>query len=115
MTIRTLTQVAAGVLAGAVLVGAPAIAVASQDDGAPSTKMDMSQMMSGAHSSDEMTDAMTKMMKDPSMRKQMASMMSEAMSQMPGMGADDSGKGMSGMGGMHGMGAGKDSTGDHKP
>lgn len=115
MAIRAAAQVAAGVLAGAVLVGAPTWAVASQDDADSSSPTDMSQMMPGAQSPDQMMTSMSTMMKDPAMRKQMASMMSEAMGQMPGMGADGSDRGMSGMGRMHGMGGGNASSGALTP
>lgn len=108
MAIRTAAHVAAGFLAGAVLVGVPTWAVASQDG--MDSPTDMSQMMPGAQSSDQMMTSMATMMKDPAMRKQMAAMMSEAMSQMPGMGAAGSDQGMSGMGRMHGMGAGTTSS-----
>ncbi len=115
MAFRTAAQVAAGFLAGAVLVGTPTWAVASRDDVAPSTQKGMPQMMSDGQSHDQMMTSMSKMMKDPAMREEMASMMSEAMGQMPGMGADDSDQGMSGMGRMHGMGAGNASFGAPKP
>ncbi len=106
MAFRTVAQVAAGFLAGAVLVGAPTWAVASQDDEAPST--DMSQMMSD----EKMMTSMSKMMKEPAMREDMASMMSDMMSEMPGMGGDGSDHGMSGM---HGTGTPDASPGDPKP
>lgn len=115
MAIRTAAQVAAGVLAGAVLVGVPTWAVASQDDVDSSTSTDMSQMMSGAQSPDQMMTTMTTMMKDPAMRKEMTSMMSEVMGQMHGMDTDDSDQGMSGMGRMHGMDSGDASSGVSKP
>lgn len=115
MAFRTAAQVAVGVVAAAVLVGVPTWAVASQDDVAPSTQTDMSRMMSGARSPTQMVTSMSTMMKDPAARKQMASMMSEAMGQMSGTGADDSDKGMSGMGRMHGMGADNASSGAPKP
>lgn len=118
MAIRAAVQIAAGVLAGAVLVGVPTWAVASQDSGDFSTRTDRSQMMSGGQSQDEMLKSMSTMMKDPAIRKAMASMMSQAMDQMPmpGMGADGSDKGMSGMGRMQGKGgAGRSSSGAPKP
>lgn len=115
MAIRTVAPVAAGVLAGAVLAGVPAWAVASQDDGASGTQADMSQMMSGSQSTDQMMTSMSKMMKDPALRQAMASMMSEAMGEMPGMDADDSDQGVSGMGRMHGMDPSYASSGATKP
>lgn len=115
MAIRAAAQIAAGVLAGAVLVGVPTWAVASQDDADSSSPTDMSPMMPGAQSRDQMTSSMSTMMKDSAMRKEMASMMSEAMGQMPGMGADGSNQGMRGMGRMHGMGAGNASSGAPRP
>jgi len=95
MVIRTMSQVAAGVVAGALLVGGPAWAVASQDHSDAGSNTDMSQMMSGDQSQRHMMSSMSKMMKDPEMRNEMRSMMADAMSQMSGKGM--SGKGMSGM------------------
>lgn len=92
MATRTVAQVAAGVLAGAVLAGIPTYAMASQDDAAPGKQEDMSQMMSGSGSTDQM---MMKMMKDPAMRKEMTSMMSEVMGEMPGADSDDTSPGAS--------------------
>lgn len=105
MAIRAAVQVTAGFLAGAVMVGFPTWAVASQDDGASKGQADTSQMMSGAQSRDQMMSTMSKMMKDPAMRKDMASMMSEAMGKMSG----------KGMGKMSGMGMGGASSGATQP
>lgn len=116
MAIRTAVQIATGVLAGAVLVGVPTWAMASEDGGVSSTRTDRSQMMSGRQSQDQMMKSMSTMMKDPAVRKGMASMMSQAKGQMPGMGADGSNKGMSGMGRMQDEdGAGKSPSGALKP
>ena len=95
MVIRTMSQVAAGVVAGALLVGGPAWAVASQDHSDAGSNTDMSQMMSGDQSQRHMMSSMPQMMKDPEMRNEMRSMMADAMAQMSGKGM--SGKGMSGM------------------
>lgn len=97
MVIRTMSQVAVGVVVGAVLVGVPAWAVASQDGSDSGPNTNMSQMMSGEQSRRHMMSSMSKMMQDPEMRKEMRSMMVDAMAQMSGM----SGKGMSGMGQMN--------------
>lgn len=99
MVIRTMSQVAAGVVAGAVLVGVPAWAVASQDGSDSATNTNMSQMMSGEQSQRQMMSSMSGMMKDPEMRKEMRSMMADAMAEMPGMsGTAMSGKGQMNMG-----------------
>ena len=76
MAFRSIAQVAAGVVAGAVLVGAPTWAVASQQDDPPDPPSDMSSMMGDSHSK-MMMDEMSAMMKDPEMREQMRSMMSD--------------------------------------
>ncbi len=102
MAIRTAAHVAAGVLAGAVLAGVPTWAVASQDDVDSSTSTDMSQMMSDGQPPDQMMRSMSSMMKDSAMRKEMVSMMSEAMGEMSSMGSDGAHHSKSGMGRMHG-------------
>ncbi len=103
MAIRSLAQVTAGVLAGAALVGIPIWATASQNDSAPSSRSDMSSMMTSKKSQEQMVGSMSKMMEDPKMRKQMRSIMSGAMGDMPGMGDKKSGQGKSGMNQMHQM------------
>lgn len=104
MMIRTMCQVAAGMVAGAVLVGVPAWAVASQDGSDSGANTSMSQKMCGVQSQRHMMSSMSKSMQDPEMRKEMRSMMADSMAQMPGMaGKGMAGKGMSGMG-MSGMG-----------
>ena len=113
MAIRTISQVLAGVVAGAVLVGAPTWAIASQQGGDSASRTHMSQKMSGPQEQDQMMRSMSKMMNEPKMRKEMASMMSDAMAQMSDMRATMSSKGMSGMGQMQGMGKG--STSDPAP
>ena len=80
MAFRSIAQVAVGVVAGAVLVGVPTWAVASQQDDSPGSPSDMSSMMGDSHMQmmmDEMSDEMSAMMKDPEMREQMRSMMSD--------------------------------------
>lgn len=109
MAIRTISQVLAGAVAGAVLVGVPTWAVASQQGGDSVSRTDMSQKMSGPQAQDQMMRSMSKMMNEPKMRKEMASMMSDAMAQMPDMRGKMSSRGMSGMGQMHGMGKGSTS------
>ncbi len=75
MAYSSIAQVAAGMVAGAVLVGVPTWAVASGQDDSPGSPSDMSSMMGDSHS--QMMDAMSTMMKDPEMREQMRSMMSD--------------------------------------
>lgn len=87
MAFRSIAQVAAGVVAGAVLVGVPTSAVASQegdDLGSPSDTTSMmgdsdSQMMDSKSKSKSMSMMMRMMMKDPEMRDQTRSMMSDVM------------------------------------
>ncbi len=115
MAVRTAAQVAAGFLAGAVVVGVPTWAAASQDDVDSDPSSSMSQMMPDSQSHDQMMTSMSSMMKDPAMREGMASMMSEAMGQMSGMGADSSDHGMSGMGRMPGTDQDDAPSGVDKP
>ena len=103
MAIRSLAQVTAGVLAGAALVGIPTWATASQNDTAPPSPSDMSSMMTSKESQEQMVDSMSTMMDDPTMRKQMRSIMSGAMGDMSGMGGMKSGQGKSRMDQMHQM------------
>ncbi len=97
MAIRSLAQVAAGVLAGAALVGIPTWATAGPNDTAPPSRSDMSSMMTSKQSQEQMTESMSKMMDNPKMRKQMRSLMSGAMSDMSGMGDMKPGQGKPGM------------------
>ena len=95
MAFRSIAQVAAGVVAGAVLVGVPTSAVASQegdDLGSPSDTTSMmgdsdSQMMKSKSKS--MSMMMRMMMKDPEMRDQTRSMMSDVMGDMSGSMGED--------------------------
>ena len=98
MAMRTIGQVTAGFVAGALLVGVPSWALAD-DDGKGS---DSSQMMSEADTG-QMMKNMSQIMKDPEIRKEMASMMSEMMAQMPDMSDGENGEGMRGMRGMSDM------------
>jgi len=104
MVVRSMVQVVAGVVAGAVLVGVPTWAVAGQQDDGPSSGSDMTAMMSSPESQDQMMGSMSKMMDDPEMRKQMRSLMSDSMDEMSGMQGEMSGHGKSGMGQMRDMG-----------
>lgn len=106
MAIRSLAQVAAGVLAGAALVGIPTWANAGPNDTAPPSRSDMSSMMTSKQSQKQMTDSMSKMMDNPKMRKQMRSLMSDAMGDMSGMAGKKSAHGGSGMDQMHQMTSG---------
>lgn len=92
MAARSIVQVAAGVVAGAALVGIPTWAVASQPDDASGSRSDMAQMMSSSQSHRHMMDSMSTMMDDPQMREQMRSMMSDAMGEMSDMSDEMSSK-----------------------
>lgn len=109
MTIRRITQITAGVLAGAVIVGVPTWAAASQHDDDARSRSDTATMKSDPQSQRQMMSSMSEMMKDREMRKQMRSMMSETMAEMPGMGDKMSENGRSGTGQMHGTGQGSKS------
>lgn len=83
MALRSVTQVAAGFLAGAVLVGTPTWAFASQSGDNPGSTSDssssMAKTMSDATSQHEMMGMMgmmSKLMVDPQMSKMMHSTMS---------------------------------------
>lgn len=102
MAVRSVVQVLAGAVAGAVLVGVPTWAAASGQNDSPSS--DPSSMMSGANGQRQMMDSMSKMMDDPKLREQMRSMMSDSMGGMKG-------SGTSGMGQMGDMGTGSKSGG----
>lgn len=108
MTVRSIVQVVAGVVAGAVLVGVPTWAAAGQHDDSPSSSSDMTAMMSSPESQHQMMGSMSKMMDDPEMRKQMRSLMSDSMDEMSGMRGGMqggmSGHRESGMGQMRDMG-----------
>jgi len=106
MEIRSVAHVTAGVLAGAALVGIPTWATADPNDTAPPSRSGMSSMMTIEQSQEQMVDSMSKMMDDPTMRKQMRSLMAGAMSDMSGMAGMDGKKsahGNSGMNQMHQM------------
>ena len=97
MVIRSIVQVVAGVVAGAVLVGVPTWAAAGQQDDNPSPSSEMTAMMSRSESQDQMMGSMSKMMDEPEMREQMRSMMSDLMDEMSGMQGEMSGHHKSGM------------------
>lgn len=83
MALRSVTQVAAGFLAGAVLVGTPTWAFASQSGDNPSSSSGTAITMSDTNSQHEMMmSMMSKLMDDP----QMAKMMHTKMGGMGGMG-----------------------------
>ena len=103
MEIRSLAQVTAGVLAGAALVGIPTWATADPNDTAPPSRSGMSSMMTSEQSQEQMVGSMSKMMDDPTMRKQMRSIMSGAMGDMSGMDDKKSAHGNSGMDQLHQM------------
>lgn len=80
MAFRSIAQVAAGVVAGAVLVGVPTWAGASQEGDDLGSPSDTTSMMGDSDS--QMMDSksmMMRMMMNPEMRDQMRSMMSDVM------------------------------------
>lgn len=93
---RTIMAVAAGVVAGATVVGVPALAYAGSDAGGGVSGSDMGSMMEDPAFLQKARTFMSEMMSDPTLQEQMRSMMG-------GMGDD-----MSGMGGM----AGEDDPGN---
>ena len=108
MDMRRFMQVTAGVVAGAALVGVPTWAVAGQNEDEAKSAPDTAMMTSDSQA--QMMDMMSEMMSDPKMRRQMGSMMSDAMGQMPGKGDQMLGERGSGMGQMHGMSDGSKSS-----
>lgn len=104
MAVRSIVQVVAGVVAGAVLVGVPTWAAAGQHDDSPSSSSDMTAMMSSPESQHQLMGSMSKMMDDPEIRKQMRSLMSDSMDEMSEMQGGMSGHRKSGMGQMRDMG-----------
>lgn len=80
MAVRSMVQVAAGVLAGAVLVGVPTWAFASGPGDAPSPKKESHQAAMTS-----MMSMMPMMMDDPKMTAQMRSMMEDAKAKMSDM------------------------------
>jgi hypothetical protein len=93
LTKRTVLAVAAGVVAGATVVGVPAFAYADAGNGPADSRME--SVMDDPAFFDRMKDSMTEMMSDPQMQDQMRTMMEDMSS-------------MGGMGGMHGGGRGGD-------
>ena len=85
MSKRTIVAVAAGVIAGATVVGVPAWAYAGADSATGTNGSQMSSMMDDPAFFDRMKAAMSEMMSDPQMREQMRSMM-EDMGPMSGSG-----------------------------
>jgi hypothetical protein len=99
LTKRTVLAVAAGVVAGATVVGVPAFAYADAGNGVADSHME--SVMDDPEFFDRMKDFMTEMMSDPQMQEQMQDhmrSMMESMEDMPSMG------GMGDMGDMHGGG-----------
>ncbi len=78
---RTVANVAVGMLAGAALVGGPAMAAPDPDP--EHHGHHMNEMMSSRELREEMRRCMSKMMSDSNLRDQMQSMMSAAMGGMP--------------------------------
>ena len=75
MSKRTIVAVAAGVIAGATVVGVPAWAYAGADSATDAAGSQMSSMMDDPAFFDRMKAAMSEMMGDPQMQEQMRSMM----------------------------------------
>lgn len=107
MTVRSIAQVMAAVVAGAVLVGLPAWAFASAPDDRARPSSGLTGVMSSPGSQGQMMGSMSTMMDDSAMREQMRSVMSTSMSRMSGMPSDGmSGCSTSGMGQRRGVGRG---------
>ncbi|TFV79391.1 hypothetical protein E4P39_01755 [Blastococcus sp. CT_GayMR19] len=75
MSKRSIVAVAAGVIAGATVVGVPALAYAGADAGAGPAGSDMGSMMDDPAHIDRMKAFMSERMSDPQMQEQMRSMM----------------------------------------
>jgi len=110
MDMRKFMLVTAGAVAGVALVGVPTWAVAGQNEDDAKSGPDTEMMTSVSQAQTQMMDMMPEMMSDPEMRRQMRSMMSDAMGQMPGMSDQMLGERGSGMGQMHGMSDGSKSS-----
>ncbi len=110
MDMRRFMLVTAGAVAGVALVGVPTWAVAGQNEDDAKSGPDTAMMTSVSQAQTQMMDMMSEMMSDPKMRRQMGSMMSDAMGQMPGKGDQMLGERGSGMGQMHGMSDGSKSS-----
>jgi long-subunit fatty acid transport protein len=95
MTRRSIVTLAAGVLAGAAIVGVPTFALADSDSGGGTSGSDMAAVMDDPAFVDRMKTLMSEMMSDPELQEQMRSMMGDM--------GDMSGEGMD-MGDMGGMG-----------
>ena len=95
MSKPTIVAVAAGVVAGAIVVGVPALAYAGSDSAGATNGSDMSSMMEDPAFREDAKAFMSEMMSDPNLREQMRDIMGDmgGMSDMGGMG---------GMGGMEG-------------
>ncbi|CCH87038.1 conserved exported protein of unknown function [Modestobacter italicus] len=82
---RTIMAVAAGVVAGATVVGVPTLAYAGDDSGGGMSGSDMGSMMEDPAFLEQAKTFMSEMMSDPTLREQMRSMM-DGMGDMSGMG-----------------------------
>ena len=85
MSKRTIAALATGVIAGATVVGVPALAYAGADSGTGAAGSDMGSMMDDPAVFDRMKAFMSEMMSDPQMQERMRSMM-DGMGDMSGMG-----------------------------
>jgi hypothetical protein len=79
---RTVANVAVGMVAGALLVGGPVYAMASEGEESHEHSSHMRETMSDPEMREEMQSFMSDMMSDRELREQMQSMMSEAMNGM---------------------------------
>ena len=87
MSKQTIMAVVAGVVAGATVVGVPALAYAGSDSTGSTSGSDMSSMMEDPALLENAKALMSEMMSDPTLREQMRSIMGDmgGMSDMGGM------------------------------
>ena len=102
MTKRMIMAVAAGVVAGATVVGVPVLAYAGGDSAGGAPASDMGSMMEDPAFRENAKAFMSEMMSDPALREQMRSMMGDmgGMSDMDGMSDMEDMEDMNGSGGM---------------
>ena len=85
MSKRTIMAVAAGVVAGATVVGVPALAYAGSDSVSDMSGSEMGSMMEDPAFLEKAKTFMSEMMSDPALMEQMRAMMGD-MGDMSGMG-----------------------------
>lgn len=106
MNKQTIVAVAVGVVAGATVVGVPALAYADAASGTEAADSHMESVMDDPAFFDRMKDSMSEMMSDPQMQEQMRDHMGTMMEDMPS---------MEGMHGGMGSGAPDDAGGSATP